>query len=309
MNSLPDVPGQWVDRSPKIQDCYHAMTKGIPTFDLYESEDDFVVGMNMTGILARNCGVTVLASKLNDSHEHHVLSGNYEDCRLFLNRHVEHAKGQIRFRRKREGMAVCPQPSLELSILPIETEYSLRNRIAYVIKNSFDSGLPFMPWWDDWSTAKVYFADYRMLLAYGRPIPEFGNILEQRRVFHTNVPVPQEWRADDRGLICPVWYTDYIRVNSIFRTPESFLRYLTGKKTAEAEEQIQRSVALEVSVQSLREVAKAKSLDLFGTKDIQRLNEYQKVQVCKDLLAKGASVAQLQRVVHIPSERLRHLLR
>lgn len=306
-----DFNQTWEDRSPRIDNYYHAFTKGSPSINLYETETDFVAGMNSIPVLLERFGLRLLISKLNDSHEHHVLHGTYLSCLNFMREHVRHAAQAIAFRRRKDGLELPEHyfTGLGISILPIETEQSLRNRIGYTAKNSYDNGLPIAPWYDPWSTACTIFAPYELLMSRGKRIGDLGNTLKQRRLLHTRHVFPADWRVDGRAMIHPVWYTDHGFVNRLFGTPERFVRTLVNRKNAEEEEAIRQASSAEKTVQELRTLASEEASRLYGNPDVERMGTYEKVRICTTLRRVGATYSQLQRIFRIPMEELRRLMR
>lgn len=302
---------EWEDRSPRIDNYYHAMTEGNPSINLYETESDFVSGMNYIPPLLERFGVELLIGKLNDSHEHFVMRGTYLACWNFVREHVRHAAQTIAYRRREAGFKLLDTyfPDIDIKVLPIETENSLRNRTAYVAKNSYDSGLPIAPWYDPWSTASTIFAPTDLLRAEGTRIGDLGSPTVQKRLLRTQQLYPQDWRVDHRLRINPVWYTDFASVNRLYGAPEWFILRLVNRKNSEEEEAIRQAATVEKTVQDLRLLAANESRRLFGSSDIERLETFQKIQVCYALRSIGATYSQLQRITRIPTAELKRLMR
>jgi len=299
-------------KTMKDFEFYHVFTKGTPFSNLYETEEDFIIGMNSLPLCLKNTDATLLASTLKDSHEHHVIKGSYDDCATFLSQHVRHAVSVLAFRRKKQGLPFHKPGSdgVQCSILPIDSEKSLRQRIAYVMANSFDSGLALAPWWDPWCTASVYFADEKQLRQHGTLIRDIP--ARQRKLLSKRFDYPDDWKIDERGLIPPCYYIDYPTVNRLFRNPSWFVNYIyysINAAGAAIEEEIGRAGTMVHSIQELRPMAARLSLQLFGTENYPILGKSQKLFLAKRLtLSCHARPSQLQRLLNIPTEELRTYL-
>lgn len=287
---------------------FHAFTQGRPDFNLYETDEDFVAGMNAIPLLLFRTHTTLLAAKLNDSHEHFVLAGVEEECRQFLREHVRHAALTAAIRQRRDGVSPAKYAGVKMSLLPITDPQSLRSRIAYVVKNAYDAGLPIAPWWDRWGCASAYFAG-DMWKGVGCRIGDLGLVSARRRLLHSQFDFPEDWRVDEQYRIHPVWYTDHLAVERLFGRPETLVRYLASRSNAEEEEQIRTASAMEKSVQEYRIMAAELAREQLGTADLRQLSPREVVMLSRHLLRRGARYSQLQRIFGLSSDELRHLLR
>ena len=282
--------------NPPIHNKYHLYMNGHgqrPVFSSKETKRDVV---NIIATLSHVCGVKILAYHIMLTHLHIVMDGRQEDCRKYMGQF-----GRLLARYlEAKGIEYCP---IRLDMDAVPDRDALLKIIVYVLRNGVDAGYGFLPGCSMDSPGNIYFVPLSQLEGEGRPISELsGN--EQRRLFHSKVSLPQDWRYSD-GMILPQSFVDWNQVNSIFKTVKTFMAFMNLRKTDvnEIDMAIHRRLIEDMSEKELRKMADERCRDLYGKKRSDcTLKE--KMEIAKRLLSEraGYTLNQVSRALGVNRE-------
>ena len=274
----PDQPGY-----------FHLLSDGelTPNF-ICDEEHDFPVAFNLIGVCAANTDVTILSYSIENTHLHILAYGTKENCVRFKIMYEEswaHHIGRVRGTRKKAA--------IEIEILRVDTEEYLLNVGTYTITQPTKDGKQVMPYDYRWGTGSLYFRskDHRSLWCRdisGRPIPTVlaGDMSERaRRVLLCSYhPIPPHWILCN-GILLPENYVDIDHFEQIYRTANRYRVFLASNSNRDQFVQAKIAMARGIRLDDAeaREKCRAITQELFGVKDIRRLNALQRITVAQRL--------------------------
>lgn len=287
--------------SPKpVDDCYHVYSNGTKMVDMFSERKDKILMMNMLAVTSYSNKVHILVDQVMDTHFHAIISGTPQGCAKFTRDMI--MKLNIFINKK--GRNEYANGGIEVSMDPIVEFNELKNKIMYVYRNSIAARFPLMPWEYEWGPGNIYFVNHTMLSGIGRPLSDFSK-KQQRKMFHTNVLLPQEWKVNSEGMIMQHSYFDWQRVENIFITPIAFIAFLHQKKDIEVmcDSECNKSKAEEFSEKILRKEANDLCMAVYGKKISQASTE-QRLSISTQLWKKRRtySTSYLSRATLIPKD-------
>ena len=195
-----------------IDDCWHIYSNGTVRNTLFTSSADKVYCMNLLAVSAYLYSVRLLCAVVEDTHFHGIAKGRTGNIIRF----AENIKLQL---TKKYGSSKAAG-EIVLSYDPIRDDQELMRKIIYVIRNPLEAGYPYLPTEYPWGVGNLFFTDRQAHHPTGRWIGDMS-IRDQRRLFCTQVKLPQDWLFDESGMILPVSYIDYDYVEKeLFLTPK-----------------------------------------------------------------------------------------
>ncbi len=136
----------------------HIYSNGHTVLNLFDTDEDYVFGMNLLPITAYSCGVTLLMIQLMGTHFHIIANGHPEDCARML----ALIGSSLMRRLSKTGRKGFAAKGLDVSIDEIDTEVELKNKIIYVYRNSIMAGYPLAPWQYVWGPGDILFVDHKL---------------------------------------------------------------------------------------------------------------------------------------------------
>ena len=191
----------------------------------FRDDEDFKVGMNYVAVQAAVSKITVLVFILMSNHVHIILVGTREEVLSFINgykmRYSKHLRNKYGIKEflRRNGV--------DLQELPLEDE-ALERAIAYVQMNCVAANICSHPSQYPWGCGSLFF----------NPSPQKGIKLKEmsararRLKLHCAIPLPEEWKLGEDGVVIPASYLNVKYVEALFRTPKRMNYFLQNSSKA-----------------------------------------------------------------------------
>lgn len=254
----------------------------------FKDDDDFKVAMNMVAVLAATINLQIIAFILMSNHVHFVLSCDRELADEFITRFKQ--KYSQYYSRKYGSCERLRNNSVDIQILDIGDE-SFEKGVAYVLMNCVAAKICLHPSQYPWGTGNSYF---NVSPSTERKIGDLSG-RARVRLLKSKLPLPDDYRVDDRGFVNPASYVPVKYVESVFRTPKRmdwFLRNSSKvRRLAESKEAPSFNDQLIVAaIQSL-------SVSLFRKPCLDELGDAQCAELFRQIRYRfSADPAQIARV-------------
>lgn len=285
-----------------VNDCYHIYSNGTAMNVLFTERAEYIFMMNMLAVTSFANHVKLLATQVMETHFHVIASGSHTACSKFT-KDLLVKLGIFISERKLSG-------KLEISMDPIWDSNELKNKIIYVYRNAITAGFSFAPWHYEWGPGDIYFVNHEEFRDIGTPIGAISATM-RRKLFHTHLALPSDWRVDSEGMIMPHSYIDWQRVEKLFMTIRAFIAFLYQKKDIEAaiNSECASGAYKKYSEKELRKYANDLCIEVFG-EPLSKTCFDNKVAIGRRVWAsrKNITVSTLSRVVRLDKEVLRQVL-
>lgn len=293
------------DYSKPVEDCFHVYSDGTRVEVLFETEEDCIFGMNLIPVVAFNCSLSVLCLEIMKTHFHCILRGDAMNIQKFKGE----AKRLIVKYFISTGRREMVEDSIWIEADAIRTEEELRRKIIYVFRNCTEAGYPYLPENYPWGPGAVF---CQKPSTQNNMRIQSMSARKQRKLFRTNVILPQYWEADYRGMLVPASYIDTEYLNSrVFVSPRQFFAFLNVRKNdlvemeaADAKKFLARREE-DVIRKEVDRVSKLK----YGL-PVKKLNQTARVTIATDIwkARRTFSVKQLARLTRLNVDLLRTIL-
>lgn len=289
---------------------FHLSGDGAVIKDFIIGDLDFRAAFNLIGVCAANVGVVVVAFCLEDTHPHVLLYGTYDACMkfkmMFESSYLHHVA------RTRGSSAKL---NLDLDLIEVNDRNHLMNVGTYTIIQPTKDGKNVMPYDYRWGTGSMYFRSRGHIPiwclgedgTFRTPIPA-GDVgaRKLRTICCSRMTIPNEWLICN-GLILPDNYVDVALFESIYQTANCYRVFLAASRKQQQEVQQQlaayRGVAYEDA--EARERCGDSCQQLFGFRDVRRLNPQQRINLAQLLWRQyRLSRRQLATLVRLPYEEI-----
>lgn len=272
---------------------YHACTDGNALDWMFNDVDDFIAGINRTGICKLISHVRVIAYVLMDNHVHFILHGTMPQCKRFMQSYKTLTGRWI----SKKYHTNNPLRHLPSQLILINNEEQLLDTIAYLDRNAIVAGYRYLPQEYPWGSARYIFNDASNPTAQTRTIQEF-NSKEQHQLLKTWHKIPENWRVHSNGMIDPKCFLETSHVENVFKSPIKYIFHLSKKLEGKIE--LMQGTQIFVSDKELRKITSNLVEELFGKKSIQDLDFNSKITIARKLRYNHASTAkQISRMVSI----------
>lgn len=279
-----------------IVDIFHVYSDGMRTDSLFLDDKAFVAGMNAVAICSLKCKAEILCFCLMDNHVHFILNGTRAECSDFIIRY------KTWYAKWRGGL----QEDMRIGMKAIETQDYLMSAIAYVLRNPIAAGFPYVASDYKWSTASLYFREFRKCT--GRKISGIG-LMKRRELFSTRQEFPDDWTVNDEGMIWPGHYVRYETVNGLYRNIKRFMYYMSATQETMVSESLGMTELVVLPDKELRQTASGLSNEMFAKEKIVSLSVSERLLLAKRLKRQfGCSTKQIARVVHLELHCLQEFL-
>ena len=232
-----------------------------------------------------------------DNHFHFIIHAEEDVVRQFA------AKVSLLYKTRR-GRKVNPGPleRIKWSVIPIKDLDHLKNSIAYVLRNPWQAGYPYMLSFYPWSTATLYFQDVKALSAFCQKCRSVSALstTERRSVLGTKCELSEEWLIAPDGYIWPGNYVVWHDVEDLFFKPDELLWRILKVRNLRLMELQQNESMISISDLEVKSAVIKYCKRYFNTIDVLDLNRDQRLQIGYCLIEKlGASTKQLGKVLHL----------
>ena len=281
-------------RSKTIYGYYHICSDGNRVDVMFRSESDFIAAMNRIATCTLRTNVIIVAFVLMDNHFHFVVKAeSAEDALRFVNE-FKCLTGMYDADVHGTHLFLSRLP---VKVIPIPDEDYLKTLICYVIKNPTKARIE-MFYTYPWGTGGLYFQGRRKETP-PRERPGVRDVKEQCR---THVDIPATWCISG-GMILPENYVDVNLVEQLFKTPRSYMYFLSLNKDDEMERALGEWNEINLTDTDLRAERVAIAKALFGTGSLRDLSAPDRLRLAKVMRGKYlCSKKQIARVVHLPYE-------
>lgn len=282
---------------------FHICTDGRVLPWMFQDERDFIAGVNRIGICCLKTDVKVISFVLMDNHVHFVLYGTMPQCKEFVTLYKQLTGTWIHVRY---GVSDFLK-HLPTDILLLDTEERLLNTIAYIDRNPVVAGYRYLPTEYPWGSARYLFKSPREVKNV-RPLFSFSR-RNQRTLLNTRVVLPDDWRIDDNGMICPDSFIDVYRVESYFKTPVRYSYFLAKKLEGVVEQEFESSQKIFIPDRELREVVRRMAVQNYGKESVTDLDFNARLSIARKLRYNYAStIKQIARMLHLESSAIEGFL-
>lgn len=273
---------------------FHVCSDGRTLPWMFRDESDFIAGVNRIGICHLRTGVKVIAYVLMDNHVHFVLHGTMPECKGFITLYKQLTGTWIHVRYGLNDFL----RQLPTNIILLDTEERLLNAIAYIDRNPLVAGYRYLPTEYPWGSARYVFKDSREDKD-AKPLSTMSR-RARRTSLGTRIPLPDEWRIDNKGMLCPDSFLDASVIESYFKTPVRYSYFLAKKLEGTVELEIESSQKLFIPDIELREIVRKMILQDYGKDSVTYLDVQARLSVARKLRYRYAStLKQISRMLHL----------
>lgn len=283
---------------------YHVCTNGNVLPWMFKDDQDFVAGINRIGICKVIAGLEVWAFTLMDNHVHFLLYGALTMCKLFIDKF-----------KCLTGIWISQkynQPKhikyLQSSIIPLKCEEDILETIAYIDRNSIVAGFKGLPQDYPWGSCGLQFRYTNDESYKYESLKTFTNI-KLRSILKTRVSLPSSWRVNKQGMLDPSCFTEWQKVESLYKTPIRYLYYLTKKLEGKINLTLSQSLKSFLPDKELREITRNLCMESFHQNDVRKLDINSRISLARTLKREYASThKQISRMLHLDSEVLKDFI-
>lgn len=283
---------------------YHVCTNGTVLPWMFKGEQDFVAGTNRIAFCKIASGVEVWSYTLMDNHAHFVLYGLLPMCKAFIDKY-----------KVLTGIWISQQYSqpkhirdLPVSIIHLKTEEDVLETIAYIDRNAIVAGFKGLPQDYPWASSRLLFRNGNNKIRDARLLKDFSQN-QVRAILKTRISLPVEWSFNKDGMIDPVYFTEWQKVEALYKTPIRYLYYLTKKLEGKINLALAEGHRSFVPDKDLREITKNICMKSFSQSDVRKLDVKSRIWIAKILRREYASTPkQISRMLHLDAELLKDFI-
>ena len=283
---------------------YHVCTNGTVLPWMFRDEADFVAGINRIAICKVIAGVEVWTFTLMDNHVHFLLYSTMSLCKHFIDKYKFLTGIWI---SQKYGLSKHIK-DLPVSIIPLKTEEDILETIAYIDRNAIVAGFKGLPQDYPWASTCLLFRHGKKELSDKIFLKDY-TVRQLRDIIRTRVNLPGDWLIDKRGMLDPTCFTEWQKVESLYKSPLRYLFYLTKKLEGKINLTLSQNQKSFISDRDLREVTKNLCFESFGQSDVRTLDLKKRLHIAKILKRDYASTPkQISRMLHLDSDILKDFI-
>ena len=160
------------------------------------------------------------------------------------------------------------------TIVPVGSDEALMEEIAYVDRNSIMAGYRCMPTEYRWGMSRYFFKDTLSMDALLAGFEKIGerSLKNLKRNLSTRVDIPRDWEIDKSGMINPRCFVDYRIVESIYRSPNRYLYFLSRKLEGKIDMKLSQGVGSFIPDKEMRSITDSLTREMFGLEKRGLLN-------------------------------------
>ena len=255
---------------------YHVCSDGTNQEWLFKDEKDYIAGVNRIGICSYTTSVEVYKYVLVDNHVHFLLKGSQPKCKEFINKY-KLLTGKWILHKYGEGAFVSGLGAQVIKITSIEYLYEV---MAYIDRNVIKAKFPYLPSEYRWSSARYLFKDRSSVT--GTKLSELS-VREQRAILKTHTMLPQDWEIFSDGMLNPLCFCKFDKVESLFKTPARYIYFLSKKVEGRVEDDMTCLKRTYIMDKDLRPIVEGLVKEMYGATDIRKLDINARLVLAKRL--------------------------
>ena len=209
---------------------FHVSVEGLETMVLYRDEEDYGVMVKKIAICARRKNVIVVIYAVVSNHCHvAILACTQSEADSFAN---EIKRDYSQWFHMKYGVDGVLRRNDSQALL-IETDWHLRNALAYIPRNALDNGVSVSEY--RWSGFRAMFSREKETGRYVRSLTK----REKRAIMHSSSDPLNDvlWMIDTKGELIPHSFCDTAYLEQAFNgDPAYFLKTIGSLDSAEAKE-------------------------------------------------------------------------
>ncbi len=251
-------------------------------------DDDFKAAMNLVAVVQYRTGVSILAFILMSNHVHFVLACSASEAKTF----IDTLKNMyaLHMRHKYGTPSALSRVGADLRELKLEGE-SLQRGIAYTEMNCVAANICPYPNMYSWGSGGTFFSKSP---AKGQKLGTFS-FRAQAGMLKSRAKLPQDYEVSEDGYVLPRSYIPVHFVESLFRTPNTYLHFLNS--SSKARKHLEKDAAPSFRDQLVAGAIQDLCRSLFRTGGLSDLSDNQKSELFKQLRRRfSADIPQLSRV-------------
>ena len=134
---------------------FHVCTNGKCISWMFKDDEDFVAGINRTGLCKLASGADIIDYTLMDNHVHFLLYALKTECEVFINRYKQMLSTWIKNKYGLSNHLKC----LDSKIIPVPNRDALLDVIAYIDRNAVVAGYKYLPGEYRWGAARFFYKE------------------------------------------------------------------------------------------------------------------------------------------------------
>ena len=293
---------------------YHFYSEGKLAAELFLSKSDYVAALNRLAVCAaRFPGVVVVAFTFEDTHVHFLLYCLEKDGKAFCD--LFKRLTMIYISNSRRGKPT--DLHILFDVEEIDDETYLKRVGVYVAIQPTKDGKGIMHQDYTWGSGPLYFRTEKVIPVWyvdrHRTVQETVRIgdlkyRDKRKMFKTAEKLPDEWLVCN-GIILPSNYVDINRFEQIYRSPDTYSRFLSRSSDSEMIQKVASVKGVSLPDNEMRDACRKLCRDYYGVRDVRALDSVRRLELARHLRRRYLiSKKQLSRIVHVPLEEIDRFL-
>ena len=283
---------------------YHVCTNGTILPWMFKDEEDFVAGINRIAICKIITGIEIWAYTLMDNHVHFLLWGTRPLCKMFINKY----KFLTGIWISQKYNITKHIKDLPASIIHLKTEEDLLETIAYIDRNAIVAGFKGMPQDYPWASSRLLFRHGSNELSDTTLLKNLTQI-QVRSILKTRIDLPSEWPVNKIGMLDSAYFTEWQKVEALYKTPIRYLYYLTKKLEGKINLVLSQNSKSFIPDKDLREITKNICIERYNHNDIRKLDINSRINIARILRREYASTSkQISRMLYLDADILKDFI-
>lgn len=280
---------------------FHVCLRGLEMDVLCRDDDDYDAMVKIICVSGRRHNVIVIIYGVVSNHAHvAVLAARQEHVDNYA---CDLKKVYAMWFHKRYGESHVLH-GVDVKCLPLETDWHVRNVLAYIPRNALDNGCQVHTY--PWSGFRAMFNGNKEV---GRPVKRMSK-RGKRAVMHTGDSLKEvPWMVDGDGRLIPGSFCDTLYLEQAFEQDQAFfLKTIGSLNAAQMQYMLEEKPYTFSRDEDFFKLARETCLRWFNT-PIAQLSTDMKVRIIPYLYrTTRTSVPQLARVMSLPREQVARIL-
>lgn len=269
---------------------YHVYTKHVEDQVLICPGETLDVAIVYMALAARDTGVTILVYAVMSNHFHWILRGSRETCREFFEQ-FRHLMDIYLARHSKIGIV----KNIQAGYTEITTPKQFRDETAYVLRNPFVVRTDIHPFFNPWTSARLYFSPCPVNPA-GIPAGKLSFRTKRGFTKSNTLLLSDEWQIVG-SQIDPSSFVDYKTVESFFSHARQFTYALFKNTERQVEIAMNYGEAPVIPDEEMLPIVLRLCRERFGLNRTGKLSDRQKKELAVTLRQDyGSSRSQLARM-------------